>query len=319
MAAGLCSAAGVAASTSLQHHEAGSAPAAVTGSARLLVHLVRRPRWLVAQLVSVAAFCLHAAALRYGSLALVQPVVVSGMVLAVPFRAALSRRPPRLDELCAVLLTGTGLTIFLLVSAPAGHVSAQPADRVALGFTLAALALAGAVHALGTAWARGRWRASLLGIAAGILFGVAAGLLKIVVSELDAHGVLAVVTGWPVWALAAAGVGGSAVNQRAYRAGALTASMPILNVTDVLVSLGFGVVVLGDVPPHSAATVLAQCCALGCVAAGLWAQAGADPSARVRRGVTPPTSNATGAMPGSPHGQQRPLRRPRRQRNARGR
>lgn len=319
MAAALGSAAGVAVSTSLQHQQAGAAPPRATGSAQLLAHLVRRPRWMAAQVVSVASFCLHAMALRYGSLALVQPVVVSGMVLAIPVRAALSQRSPGLAELRSVLLTGSGLTVFLLASGPVlAHGSgAESAGDVALGFTGAGLVVAVAMHYAGTRWATENLQASLLGVAAGILFGVTAGLLKLVLGELESHGALAVLTSWPAWALTVAGIAGSAVNQRAYRAGRLSASMPLLNVTDVLVSLGFGLVALGEVPAHSPSAVVAQCCALCCVAAGLWVHPGPDASPVVRRRVTPTTRSARSSLTGSWHGQQHAVRRSGRQRNAR--
>ena len=320
LAAALSSAAGVAVSTSLQHEQAGAAPSRAAGTAHLLAHLVRRPRWIAAQLVSLASFCLHAVALRYGSLALVQPVVVSGMVLAVPVRAALSRRPPRLDELCSALLTGAGLTILLLASGPVPpSADVATADLRHLGLTGAGLVAAAATQYAGTRCTTRQGRARVLGVAAGILFGLAAGLLKLVTSEVEAHGVLAALGGWAVWALLIAGIGGSAINQSAYRAGSLSASMPLLNVADVLVSLGFGVVALGELPAHSPAALVAQVCALGCVAAGLWARGSPDPSARVRRGVTRATRSARAPVPDSRHGQQRAVRRTRGQRNARRR
>ncbi len=89
-----CSAAGFALSTSLQHMAADRAPEATQGTHRLLAHLARRPWWVVGQFVAVGSFALHALALRLGALVVVQPVVVSGIVLAVPVSAALARRLP---------------------------------------------------------------------------------------------------------------------------------------------------------------------------------------------------------------------------------
>lgn len=319
MLAALCSAAGVAVSTSLQHEQAGAAQPRAGGSAHLMAHLVRKPRWIAAQLVSVASFGLHTVALRYGSLALVQPVVVSGIVLAVPIRSALAKRAPRLDEIGPVLITGSGLTVFLVASGPVSARSpyAHSHGVAALAFTFAGLGAAVSACFAGSRCSAGSRRASLLGVAAGILFGVAAGLLKLVIGDFETRGVLVVLTDWPAWALLVAGLGGSVVNQSAYRAGKLSASMPLLNVTDVLVSLGFGLTALGEVPAHSLTAVVAQCCALCCVAVGLWALAPADHSARVRRRVTPTTKSTRDLMPDSSHGQQRAFRRTRGQRDAR--
>jgi hypothetical protein len=59
------------------------------------------------------------------------------------------------------------------------------------------------------------------------------------------------------------------VNQRAYRVGALSASMPILNIVDVLVALAFGVVVFREIPAHSLTAVPVELAALACAALGL--------------------------------------------------
>ena len=64
--------------------------------------------WLLGQLFATLAFVLHAVALHFGPLAIVQPIVVSGIVWAVPARAALSRRLPTSQEVVAVSVTAAG-------------------------------------------------------------------------------------------------------------------------------------------------------------------------------------------------------------------
>ncbi len=256
-------------SSSLQHHAAESAPASVTRSHHLLAHLARRPGWLIGQALALAAFGLHALALHSGALALVQPIVVSGIVFAVPLRAAIARHLPQAGEVLAVAVTATGLAAFLVVSDPV--VGSQPLDRgtLALVFTGVALAVALLVHRV----AGGRWtstrRASLLGITAGILFGLVAGLLKLTLDMARDDGAVAALTAWPVWTLIVVGLSGVTLNQRAYRAGALSASMPILNIVNVLVALGFGLVVFHEVPVHSAGALMVEVLSLVCVAWGL--------------------------------------------------
>ncbi|MFI2708476.1 hypothetical protein ACH5WX_13130, partial [Nocardioides sp. CER28] len=108
-----CSAAGFAVSSSLQHHANADLPDDV-GTAAAVRALLRRRRWVVGQGLALAAFLLHAVALRLGVLVLVQPVVVSGIVVAVPIRAALGRRLPGRGEVGTVAVTATGLAIFLI-------------------------------------------------------------------------------------------------------------------------------------------------------------------------------------------------------------
>src|SRR4051794_2429094 len=75
-------------SNALQHRVAGTVPATLRRPLAVLAHLARRRLWLAATMVSCTALMLHAAALRLGSIALVQPLMLVGVVLAVPLRAA---------------------------------------------------------------------------------------------------------------------------------------------------------------------------------------------------------------------------------------
>ena len=264
------SAAGFAVSTPLQHH-ANTLVRADPGSRSVFGALVRRPWWVLGQIVAVVAFSLHAVALHLGALILVQPIVVSGIVLAVPVRAALGRRPPRRDELTTVTVTAAGLALFLVAARPGA--SRPPAWTSAL-----AAAVIGAGLAVGAAiWAgrrRGARRASGYGLACGVLFGVTGGLVKLAAIHAGTgHGfadhLWSLLSGWPAWAVVVTGLSGVVLNQRAYRAAPLSASMPLLNTVDVLVAIGFGLVVFGEVPAHSPLALLGEAAALVLMIVGL--------------------------------------------------
>jgi drug/metabolite transporter (DMT)-like permease len=266
-----CSAAGFALSTSLQHHSADRAPSAVRTTTALLAHLARRPWWIVGQLVAVGSFALHALALRIGTIVTVQPVVVSGIVLAVPARAALNRRLPSWGELTTVAVTAVGLAVLLVASRPsAGNV--RPEEVVAVVMTAAGAVLAGAAVALGVRTRDPHHAATWLGVAAGVLFGLVAGLVKLAFAQVQVSPVAgppALLGSWAAWAVPVVGLAGVVINQRAYRAARLSASMPILNIVDVVVALAFGVAVFREMPAHTTAAVVAQALALVCIAIGL--------------------------------------------------
>ena len=111
--------------------------------------------------------------------------------------------------------------------------------------------------------------AALLGATAGCLFGVSAGMLKLVGADLGARqlsiGLLAVL----VVALVGVGILGTAINQRAYQIAPLAFSMPVVNVTGVLVAIVFGAVVFGEIPGHSSGGLVVQLLGLGTLAIGL--------------------------------------------------
>lgn len=266
--AALASALGFALATSLQHQAAGDAPESVKGAAGLLRHLLRSPVWLAGQALSFVSFCLHAFALHLGALAVVQPVVVSGIVLAVPIRAALTRHRPPLSELVAVVVAAVGLGAFLVA---AGSMHGETGSLGLTTVTLTVLGVAGAalVHLLADRTRSVPLRAGLYGVVAGVLFGLVAGLVKLSLQRLAEDGVTGLLTGWPTWTLIALGLVGVAVNQQAYRVGALSASMPMLNVVNVLVAITFGVVVFDEVPAHTSTALVVQALSLLCIAIGL--------------------------------------------------
>ncbi|WP_460820364.1 DMT family transporter [Nocardioides korecus] len=280
-----CAAGGFAVSTSLQHHaNARLAGAVAMGRDARPAGLVRQPWWVFGQLVAFASFALHAWALGIGLLVVVQPIVVSGIVLAVPVRAALDRRRPRRSELATVAVTAAGLATFLVSgrpSAPVGPV--RPDQALALLFVGAGL-VATAVAAWAARGRAGVTRAGAYGLASGVLFGLTAALVKLVAVAVaaghptSAWGVAGVVaTSWAAWLVAPVGIAGVVLNQWAYRAGRLSASMPLLNVVDVLVAVGFGVLVLGETPAHGPLDLLGELLGAVLVTLGLRRLARTEP------------------------------------------
>lgn len=257
-------------SSSVQHQAAQEAPESAVGLRGLLAYLIRQPAWLIGQFLAVCAFALHASALNAGAIAVVQPIVVSGIVWAVPARAALSRRLPSLGELRAVVITAVGLAVFLVASNPSAGAKAG------LGIGTLALVLSGALLALAANLAASRVRddprrkAFFFGVVGGVLFGLVAGMLKLALQELNSGGLMGLLTAWPTYGLLLAGAGGVLTNQRAYRTAGLSASMPALNIVNGLTSLTIGFTVFSEVPRHSPLFLVIEAAALACMAIGLW-------------------------------------------------
>jgi len=257
-------------SSSVQHQAATGAPESAQGILGLLGYLVQRPAWLLGQLLATSAFALHAAALHSGPIAVVQPIVVSGIVWAVPARAAVSRVMPSVTELRAVLITATGLAVFLVASNPtAGETASLGHGTVMFALVGVTVALAAEITAQRIR-GDGRRKAFFLGAVGGVLFGMVAGFLKITLQTVNAEGLAGLLTAWTTYALLLAGAGGVLTNQRAYRAAGLSASLPVLNIVNGLTALAFGFTVFGEVPRHSPLFLLIEAGALACMATGLW-------------------------------------------------
>jgi drug/metabolite transporter (DMT)-like permease len=232
-----------AAASVLQHRAAIAQPQERSMRIGLLARLVTKPLWLAGIAADGLAFVFQFIALGHGSLILVQPLLVSGLLFALPLGAWLAgTRLTHRDWAGAAALV-VGLSLFLLVASPdPGH--ATVADRTWLLLGVIVVASVGGLLVL----ARGgpsRRRAAMLAAAAGIVYGMTAALTKSV-AHLLGIGVSHVLTSWQVEALIVAGVLGMLLAQSAFQAGPLDASLPSLTVTDPIVSIAIGAFALGE-------------------------------------------------------------------------
>jgi drug/metabolite transporter (DMT)-like permease len=251
-------------STALMHHSASRAPLNARGMIALFRHLLVQPRWLIGMFASLAGLGLHAWALKLGSLAVVQPLVVTGLVFAFIFRAALDRQWPSHQLMGWVLLTACGITIFLF-GAHSTSSAAEPSGRATAVFLAVGVVVAAA------AWLfAGRVKPNhaglLLGLSGGVVFGLIAGVLKTVTGS---SGLVSMVTSWPVYVLLALGATGFVINQRAYSSAPLSSSLPVLNVVNPVIAVIFGVLVFDERPSRELHQLVLEVSGLVLVLAGV--------------------------------------------------
>jgi hypothetical protein len=224
---------------------AASGPVAGPGRAAVAWATLRHPLWIAGSLASLAGFGLHALALRDGPLTLVQPLLVTGVIFALPLRRALEHRRPRGAEVGWAAALALGLAVFITIATPAAGAAGQPADPRPAVICLAVIALAIPGCCAAGRRAAGGLAAAALGTAAGLALAATAGLLKETVS-LASRDAGALLTSWPGYALLAAGAAGLLLSQLAYRAGPLRASLPAITVVNPIVSLVIGVAVFDE-------------------------------------------------------------------------
>jgi drug/metabolite transporter (DMT)-like permease len=222
---------------------------------RLFGHLLTRPVWFAGLIAGGVGLVLHAAALVHGSLVVVQPLLISGVLFALPVSVVLEgNRPSGVEWLWALVLVG-GLATFLLAADPSPAIVRLDADALAW-CTLAGLAIMGVITLVATRFWHGH-SAALLGTAAGIGYGVAAALLKQTMALLQV-GVSQVLTDWPVYALIGVGVVSLGLTQLAYHSGPLASSMPAITVTDPATSIIIGTIAFHELLGRSAIEVTGQ-------------------------------------------------------------
>lgn len=209
----------------------------------LLLDLLRRPAWLGGIAALIAGFVLQASALDRAPLALVQPVLVTELPFTLLLARPLLNLPWERRAAAAAVLIGAGLAALLVGMSPSGGGPEPGGTRWLLG----AGATAGlvVVLVLVALRCRGSARAALLGTAAGTGFALTAAFMKSAVGQLSG-GLGAVFTGWPVYAMVAAGIASLFLLQNAFQAGSIVAAQPAVTVSDPVVSTVLGALVLGE-------------------------------------------------------------------------
>jgi drug/metabolite transporter (DMT)-like permease len=206
--------------------------------------LLSRPLWWAGTAAAVLGYVFQALALVKGSLILVQPVLVSALLFALPLSARLAgRRVTRGELLWASLLT-VGLAVFVLLARPG------PQEQTAsLETSLVVAAIVGAVivgAVLIAVRVDGWQRAVLLAVAVGVLFGVVAVITKINMHILDQRGLLGLLATPAPYALVVLGILATLLQQSAFHAGALHTSVPTMLVLEPVVAVMLGAALLGE-------------------------------------------------------------------------
>ena len=210
----------------------------------MLTSVVREPLWWAGTSAAVAGFVFQALALAHGSLLLVQPLLVSSLLFALPMSARLSHHSVRRVEWGWAVLLTAALAVFILVGQPHEGHNRPPVPA----WTLAVAVTVPLVGACVVAARRsvGRTRAMLLAVAVAVVLGMIAVLTKVCTHRFAVggwHGLLTVPAPYVLIALA---VVLTMLQQSAFHAGALQASVPIMLVGEPVVAVLLGIIVLGE-------------------------------------------------------------------------
>ncbi len=113
-------------------HQAATGEQGYRSGIHLLWRLAHRPRWAAGLAASVAGLGLHAAALHAGALAVVQPLMVTGLAFALPLRALLDRARPSAGQALAAVVLAAGVAVFVAAAHPSGGQPAADASAAAV-------------------------------------------------------------------------------------------------------------------------------------------------------------------------------------------
>ncbi len=232
-----------AAATVLQRLGVESVASGNATTRKLMAAVLRRPIWFIGLGLTTASFLLQAVALAFGNLTSVQPVMVTEIVFLVLILGIWFHQRLGWREWVGTIGTAVGLGVFLGLSY-SRRGTGQPdfQDWVLL------LAAAGAAVIITLIFARHgsrSFRAAAYGASAGIVFALTATFIKTVANEWQ-QGLAYVFSHPAAYAVAASGLAGLVISQRALESGPVAASQAALLIVNPLSSIVIGIWLFDD-------------------------------------------------------------------------
>ena len=252
----------------LMQRPAAAVPAEFAARPGLLVRVIRQPIWLLGVGAEIAGFVFQVIALRHGSLVVVQPLLTTSLLFTIALVGVWTRQGVTAAEWAALVAVVAGLALFMLVASPSDRSSGsadpadldhhRPVDRKSPSPCWSGTDFAPPVAA-GRRPRPGRR------------------------TERRLHGrhdqglrpchrpraSLSALTSWAPYVLCAAGLTAMLLTQTAYQAGLPKVSLPIITVTDPLVSCGIGVALFDETLKFTEARAPFVLMAIGIIATGL--------------------------------------------------
>ena len=217
--------------------------AAVQGVAGLF-RLVAVPVWLLGTVIALVGYATQGAALDRGRLVVVQPLMVTTIVWALPLGYWLTSQHVVRRQVLGAAAVVVGLAMFVLVGDPDAGVD----DASTRGLVTAAVVISAVVVVL-MLWLRTKsapaLRAAVLGLCAGLLFGLSATFAKPVINDLH-DGIAAAAEDWRTWALLGFGFAAFLIQQLSLATGQLAPAMAAVSVSNPAISVILGLLLFQE-------------------------------------------------------------------------
>lgn len=222
----------------LQRSAAAEAPAEMEFRMKLITYVIRRPLWLAGMMTLTAGFVLQATALRFGELAIVQPILATEIPFLLLVMWAVMRVPIGAKEWVSGFGIAIGLGVFLGTARPTGG-DLSPSLTSWVGASIAgffvivvtsACALFLVSH--GTVW-----KAGLFGAAGAVCFAFAGAIMKEGAATIVSSGWAHLFETWLPYTMAGIGLVGVFLTQNAFHGGPVSASQSALTIVDPITSV----------------------------------------------------------------------------------
>jgi hypothetical protein len=228
----------------LQQYAAEQEPESRFLSARLLTDLLHKPRWLLGIGCMISGYLVSAWSIGHLELTLVEPLLTTYLVWALVLAVPMSKQSVKLTEVVGALVLCAGVALLSLsrstkpIGLSFGSFSHWPAAAIIAAVAFISVEVG---HR-----SRGQVRATLVGLGAGLVFGIQDALTRQTLEILQGHPVTVLFTNWPPYCLLATGLVGIWLMQNAFSAGPLHNSLPTIAAGEPVAGIALGIVVFGD-------------------------------------------------------------------------
>jgi drug/metabolite transporter (DMT)-like permease len=228
----------------LQQYAAEQEPESRFLSPRILTDLLRKPRWLLGIGCMVSGYLVAAWSIGHLELTLVEPLLTTYLVWALVLAVPMSKQSVKVTEVAGAIVLCGGVALLSLsrstkpIGLSFGSFSHWPAAAIIAGVAFIAVETG---HR-----GSGQMRATLVGLGAGLVFGIQDALTRQTLEILEGHPITVLFTNWPPYCLIATGVVGIWLMQNAFSAGPLHYSLPTIAAGEPVAGIVLGIVVFGD-------------------------------------------------------------------------
>lgn len=219
------------------------APAEV--SATLLVRLAHNRQWLIGLATAVGGFGLQAVGLFFAPVVLVQPLIVTELLFALPLAAWYAGARLHAREWIGALFVAGGITAFLVVGNPSGNSAHIGTFATAAIVVVIGAAVVIMVVVSETFGSRPMLRASGLALASSACFGVLSVMTKVVSRQFQ-HDHLRALTHTQPYVLAVFAISGLLLSQTAFRIAPLSVSLPVIDIGEPAIASLLAVLALHE-------------------------------------------------------------------------
>jgi drug/metabolite transporter (DMT)-like permease len=215
-----------------------------TEGLKSFVKLAGSSWWLGGTAALLVGYVAQAIALDHGRISIVQPLLVSTVVFALPLGYLVTSQVVTMRQAVGAATVVAGLAGYARFGKPASGKDFAPNSEWAI-----CLIVFGALCAalmLGARRSGGLRKAAFVGVVSGVLFGLSACLTKPTLETLHDAGVAGVLGSWEVYGLAFAGITAFVLQQVSLAEGFLATSVATVSVANPIVSVLIGIVLFDE-------------------------------------------------------------------------